>query len=238
MRPRLYSELADWWPLVSPSADYENEARVYADLLLDGRARAPRLRALELGSGGGHCSLHMRDVFEFTLSDVSPEMLALSRGLQPDVEHTLGDMRTMRLGCEFDAVFVHDAIMYMTTRADLEAAGRTAFVHCRRGGLALLLPDFVRETFAAGTDHGGVDLQHRAMRYLEWVHEAEGHRVPVDFVFALREHGHTRIVHDHHEWGLFSTSEWLEVLHGVGFAAECQTLPGEDRRCFVARRRD
>jgi len=38
--------------------------------------------------------------------------------------------------------------------------------------------------------------------------------------------------------GPVSTSEWLDVLHGVGFAAECQALPGEDRRCFVARRRD
>jgi hypothetical protein len=72
-----------------------------------------------------------------------------------------------------------------------------------------VLPDFVRETFAAGTDHGGVDTQRRAMRYLEWVHDAVDH-----------------------------PSEWLEVLHGVGFAAECQALSGEDRRCFVARRRD
>jgi hypothetical protein len=150
MRQRLHSELADWWPLVSPSTDYADEARIYSELLCCGRAPAPRLHALELGSGGGHCSLHMRDGLVFTLSDVSPEMLAPSRGLQPDREHALGDMRTMRLGREFDAVFVHDAIMYMTTSADLEAACRTAFVHSSRGGVALLLPDFVRETFAAG----------------------------------------------------------------------------------------
>ncbi|HEU4420165.1 MAG TPA: class I SAM-dependent methyltransferase [Planctomycetota bacterium] len=236
MPPRLYAELADWWPLVSPSADYADEAQVYAELLRDGRPPEPRLRALELGSGGGHCSLHMRDGFVFTLSDVSPEMLALSHRLQPDLAHELGDMRTMRLGREFDAVFVHDAIMYMTTRADLEAACRTAFVHCRSGGVALFLPDFVRETFAPGTDHGGGDAQDRALRYLEWVHDADGHRVPVDFVFALREQDNTRIVHDHHEWGLFSTSEWLEVLQRAGFAAECQKLPGEERLCFVARR--
>ena len=236
MRPRLYAELADWWPLVSPSGDYVDEAPIYADLLRDGRPLEARLRALELGSGGGHCSLHMRDGFVFTLSDVSPQMLALSQRLQPDLAHELGDMRTMRLGREFDAVFVHDAIMYMTTREDLEAACRTAFVHCRRGGVALFLPDFVRETFAPGTDHGGADEQHRALRYLEWVHDADGHRVPVDFVFALREQNNTRIVHDHHEWGLFSTSEWLEVLQGAGFAAECQKLDGEERMCFVARR--
>ena len=142
----------------------------------------------------------------------------------------------MRLGREFDAVFVHDAIMYMTTPADLEAACRTAFVHCRRGGVALFLPDFVRETFTAGTDHGGADEPHRGARYLEWVHEAVDHRVPVDFVFVLREGDSTHIVHDHHEWGLFATSEWLQMLHGAGFTAACQKLPGEERPCFVARR--
>jgi hypothetical protein len=29
-----------------------------------------------------------------------------------------GDMRTTRLGRQFDAVFVHDAVCYMTTEAD------------------------------------------------------------------------------------------------------------------------
>lgn len=42
----------------------------------------------------------------------------------------------------FDAVFVHDAVMYMTTQRDLRAAIETAFVHCRPGGAAL-------------TEHGG-----------------------------------------------------------------------------------
>ncbi len=33
-----------------------------------------------------------------------------SRELNPDCEHVLGDMRTLRLGRTFDAVFVHDAV--------------------------------------------------------------------------------------------------------------------------------
>ena len=36
----------------------------------------------------------------------------------------------------FDAVFVHDAVVYMTTEADLALAIKTAFVHCRPGGIA------------------------------------------------------------------------------------------------------
>ena len=36
-------------------------------------------------------------------------MLALSKGLNPGVEHHVGDMRNIRLGKIFDAVLVHDA---------------------------------------------------------------------------------------------------------------------------------
>lgn len=40
-------------------------------------------------------------------------------------------MRTVRLGRTFDAVFVHDAVDYMTSEDDLRHVIETAFVHCR-----------------------------------------------------------------------------------------------------------
>ena len=77
-------------------------------------------------------------------------------------------MRTLRLGRTFDAVLVHDAVMYMTTEADLRQAIETAYVHVRPGGVAVFAPDFVKETFKPSTDHGGHDGDGRALRYLEW----------------------------------------------------------------------
>ena len=70
---------------------------------------------LELGSGGGNNASHLKTRFDCTLTDISPEMLALSRSLNPECEHLEGDMRTLRLGREFDVVFIHDAISYLTT---------------------------------------------------------------------------------------------------------------------------
>ena len=100
-------------------------------------------------------------------------MLELSRSINPECEHIEGDMRTLRLtGRTFDAVFVHDAVSYLTTEADLRAAFETAFVHLRPGGAALFEPDHVRETYADATDHGGHDSADpsdpRALRYLQW----------------------------------------------------------------------
>jgi hypothetical protein len=37
----------------------------------------------------------------------------------PECEHLQGDMRELRIDRTFDAVFVHDAIAYMTTEEDL-----------------------------------------------------------------------------------------------------------------------
>src|ERR671918_2051205 len=141
--PKLYDELASWWPLLSAPADYEEEAAFYAQTLIDASERRPR-SVLELGSGGGSNASHMKSHFAMVLVDPSEGMLAVSRALNPECEHLLGDMRSVRLGRQFDAVFVHDAVCYMTTEADLNAAMRTAAAHCAPGGVVLFSPDHVR----------------------------------------------------------------------------------------------
>ena len=78
-------------------------------------------------------------------------------------------MRTVRLGRTFDAVFVHDAIEYMTSEADLRQAVETVYAHCRPGGVAVLVPDNIAENFEPETDHGGSDAADgRSVRYLSW----------------------------------------------------------------------
>ena len=164
---RFYGELARWWPLISPPEDYTEEAAFAASLLH--RAAHPVREVLELGSGGGHNAVHLKEHFAMTLVDLSEAMLDVSRRLNPESLHRQGDMRTIRLGREFDAVFIHDAIDYMTDEADLRRAMETAFVHCRPGGLALLMPDDIRETFKEGTDHGGDDAAAPAGDHLQEV---------------------------------------------------------------------
>src|SRR3712207_3861404 len=94
---------------------------------------APTL--LELGSGGANNAVHLKAHFaQVTLTDLSPQMLAVSRALNPDCGHLLGDMRTLRLGRAFNVVFIHDAIDYMSTHHDLRLALETAFLHCTPGG--------------------------------------------------------------------------------------------------------
>ena len=140
-QPKLYGELASWFHLLSSPPDYAEEAEFARNLLAEAGS-APRT-VLELGSGGGNNASHLKAHFQLTLVDLSPGMLELSRDLNPECEHIVGDMKTLRLGRVFDAVFVHDAIMYMTTESDLRRALDTACVHCKPGGVAVFMPDVV-----------------------------------------------------------------------------------------------
>ena len=234
---KFYDELAEWWPLVSSPAAYEAEAAFFHKVLIESCKPAPHT-VLELGSGGGNNAFHLKAHYAMTLVDASPSMLAVSRPLNPGCEHLEGDMRTLRLGRTFDAVFVHDAIMYMTTEADLRAAMCTAYEHCREGGVALFVPDHVRESFVARTEHGGHDGDGRSLRYLEWTIDPDSSDTTylVDFAILLRdESGQTRVVHDCHTEGLFARADWLRLLREVGFEPRTM-LDDWGRDLFVAKR--
>ena len=215
----LYTDLAPWWPLMSAPEDYEEEAATYANLLIENSARPPET-VLELGSGGGNNASYMKSHFRMTLVDLSKGMLEVSRRLNPECEHVQGDMGTVRLGREFDAVFVHDAVCYMTTEADLRSAIQTAYVHCRPGGAAVIAPDFIRENFRPGTDHGGHDGEGRALRYLEWSHDPDpsDSTYEVEYAYLMLEDGRPpRVAQDHHVEGLFSRDIWMRLLTETGF---------------------
>jgi SAM-dependent methyltransferase len=237
---RLYSELAEWWPTFSVPEEYREEAAFFARALTETCDSVPRT-VLELGSGGGNNASHLKAHFAMTLVDMSPHMLAVSRALNPECEHLEGDIRTLRLGRTFDAVFVHDAICHMTTEADLRAVMATAFEHCRPGGAALFAPDFVRETFVENTDHGGNDTDRGSVRFLQWTTDPEPTDTAyfVDFAILIRDRqGNMRVEHDRHTYGLFSRAVWRRLLRDVGFGLNTRRALIDDfgRDVFVGRR--
>ena len=128
-------------------------------------------------------------------------------------------MRTLRLGRSFDAVIIRDAIGYMTTEADLRAALETAWAHLRPGGVAIFLPDWVREGYRPHTEHGGSDDGDRGLRYLEWDRriEPDGHTVKADYVIVTREVDEIKIYHEVHTLGIFARTTWLDLLVGIGY---------------------
>jgi hypothetical protein len=225
---RMYSDLAGWWPLLSPPSHYVEEA---ADLLPD------LITMLELGSGGGSLAFHFKNYLALTLTDRSPEMIAVNKTVNPECEHIVGDMTSLDLGREFDRVFVHDAIMFATDRDSLRATMRTAYRHCRPGGAALFVPDHVRETFTPQTDDGGEDgPDGRGLRFLEWSWDPDpaDETYEVAYAFMLREtDGRVRFDGEQQRHGCFARADWLAWLRETGFEPRVRTDPW-NRDVFIA----
>jgi trans-aconitate methyltransferase len=236
--PKLYAQLSPWYHLVTSPANYAEEAEFARGLLSSGSH--PTVHVLELGCGGGNNAFHLKAHFKLTLTDLSPSMVEQSRKLNPECEHSLGDMRSIRFNREFDAVFVHDAVCHLTTRDDLMACMTTAFAHCKPGGVAVFMPDAVREAFQSAVHHGGHDAGGRSVRYLEWAYDSDPSDTTytVDFAFMLRENnGPVRVEHDTLLMGLFSREDWLRWLREVGFKSRVVEDP-YGREVFVGVRPD
>jgi ubiquinone/menaquinone biosynthesis C-methylase UbiE len=216
--PRLYKDLSDWFHLLTAPEDYKEEAAFYGQILLQNSC-IPVNDVLEMGSGGGNNASHMKAHFKLTLTDLSENMLGISRGLNPECEHIQGDMRNLRLERLFDAVFVHDAISYMTTIEDLSAAIETAFIHCKPGGATLFAPDYIREKFTPTTKHGGHDKGIRGLRYLEWTFDPDASDTSyiVEFAYLLKEDDKVWCESERHVLGLFSEKDWRLLMEQAGF---------------------
>ncbi len=241
-RPRLYSDLAAWFHLLTAPHDYLEESEFYASLIVEAAVGSVRT-VFELGSGGGNNASHMKERFTMTLSDLSPEMLEVSRRINPELTHIRGDMRSLRIDhAQFDAVFVHDAVTYLISEDDIHAMASTAAFHCRPGGGIVVVPDYVREGFTPPySEHGGHDgTDGRAIRYLMWTTDPDttDSTYLTDFAYLLRESdGTVRVEHDRHVQGIFSTSVWIEALTNAGFHTTMRSDPWGPAPVFCGTKR-
>jgi hypothetical protein len=215
-RQRLYSDLASWWPLMSPPSDYVEEAAALLPLILGGPDAAPARTLLELGAGGGSLAWHLKQHLSLTLTDLSPEMRAVSQSVNPECEHVVGDMTSLDLNRQFDRVLIHDAIDYATDVAAVHATLDTARRHCRPGGIIVVVPDAVRDTLELDSDCGGHDgPDGRALRYLEWSWDPDPSDDTYETLYVLTMRtpdGEVRIAADQHRAGCFRRADWLSWL--------------------------
>lgn len=185
---------------------------------------------MELGAGGGFLLSTIAPGFDAVAVDVSEEMLLHSRKLNPEVEHHVADMRTVRLEKRFKAVLVYDAINYMLSEKDLRATFATARAHLEPGGVILLGPDWVRETFRPPyvefTTRTNDEMEVTYVAY-SWDPDPSDSTLESLIFFFIRQGSRLKIEEDRHVEGLFSLAEWVAILEDEGFAAEPIERPGE-----------
>jgi len=230
---RLYNDLAWLWPLVSDPAHYAKEAAFWRDALRE-KLGPGRHHILELGVGGGNNLSHLTGDFKATAVDLSEGMLKHSRKLNPDVEHLIGDMRTVRLNRKFDAVIIHDAIAYMTTEADLKATFATAAAHLKPGGVFITAPDYIAENFdGPNISHNSSKSGNINFAYFEYDYDNNPDDTIYEclLIYIINEKGKVRVEQDHHVLGLFPKATWQRLIEEAGFSFEAKDYPvHEDKR--------
>ena len=193
-------------------------------------APGPVRDVLDLGSGGGNVAAHLKAGRALTLVDLSAEMLAVSRELNPECDHEQGDMRTIRLGRAFDAVLVHDAVDYMTTEADLRQVIETAWAHCRPGGIGLFVPDYTAESFRIASGHGGSsDPSGRQASFREWTWDPDPDDdwIQSEYEFVLRDtDGSVQVVSEAHRLGAFAPGNLAPAAARRRLRAGARPQPG------------
>ena len=231
LQNRLYDELAHLWPLLSPPEDYAVEARHWREVLRQ-KLGPGRHEILELGAGGGHNLSHLTGEFQATAVDISEKMLQNSMRLNPDVEHRVDDMRSVRLDKKFKAVLIHDAVNYMLTEADLRSAFATAAAHLDPGGVFVTSPDYFKETFTdPHVDYSTHSDGKTELTYIEFSHDPDPRDTTIETIifFFIREKGCLRIEQDRHITGLFPKAAWIDLMEESGFRTEEHPLASSDQ---------
>jgi ubiquinone/menaquinone biosynthesis C-methylase UbiE len=221
-----YNELAwteDW--LANP-AEYEDEVKVYVDLIRRAAPEPPRT-LLHLGSGaGGHDTIFKRH-FAVTGVDLSPGMLNKARKVHPDIEYIEGDMRTLRLNRQFDAVAIPDSIDYMVSAEDLEHAIHTAAMHLKPGGVLLVTAKtkeiFRNNNFVYSGERENIHITLFENNYLNPFHPTT---YEATLVYLIRQQGELTIRTEQQVLGLFSQALWDEVFRNAGITMRQTNLDG------------
>ena len=139
----VFGNYARYYDLLYRDKNYSGEAQFIHELL---RNYAPRTKSIiELGCGtGAHAVLLAKAGYQVHGVDLSAEMLQraterqchLPTELASRLEFSPGDIRTIRLNQQFDAVIsLFHVISYQTTNEDLQAAFATVKAHLKPGGV-------------------------------------------------------------------------------------------------------
>lgn len=228
----MYDEFAHLWQQISAPEDYAEEAVEVREALFDLLQGGPgpyRPTMLEMGVGGGNSLSHMTDFVDAVATDSSPEMLDVSRRLNPSAEHVVGDMRTLRLDRKFDAVLILDAISYMFTEDDMRKTFDTARAHLEPGGVFIAGPDWIKgitpvPNLSCKLGKAG------ELSYAEFVHDTDPEDTEIEVIFNFyvpQPDGSVKVEEDRHRHGLFPLETWLLTMRDAGFESGTRRYPSD-----------
>ncbi len=221
-----YNQLAWTEDFLADPEDYEQEVAHYVDLVRE-HASLPVHTLLHLGCGAGGQDHFFKRAFSVTGVDLSIGMLDKARAKNPEIEYIEGDMRTVRLDRQFDAVVIPDSIDYIATMGGLQQVIHTAALHLRPGGVLLVVcstaEQYRNNNFVYSGEKGDVHVtlfeNNFASPYKPQTHE-------ITLFYLIRRHGELKTYSEHIIAGLFAQASWEAVFKEAGLTVYSQDLFG------------
>jgi len=154
-----FYQLADYYDVLVARKDYRSEVRTL-EAVARRFGRSGGRSWLDVACGTGRHLAFLRRRHSVMGVDLSTEMLRVARRRLPGVALVQGDMRSFRLGQEFDVVScLYSAIGHVRTEGDLRKTFTNFARHLKPGGVAIVEPwidptEFRREMIHLVTHQG------------------------------------------------------------------------------------
>jgi SAM-dependent methyltransferase len=213
----LHGKLAKYYDKINSYRDYLDEAVRLQNLIIK-YAESGGNALLDVACGTGLHLKYLKDDFFCVGVDASKAMLKIARKNAPDVPFKEGDMRTLKLGKQFDVVTcLLSSIGYVKTEANLQRTIRNFSLHLKKGGVALIEPSYADAAYVKGeprlSTFDGKDTKIARINVTK-IRTATA-LLSMHFIIADRGKEAAYVV-DKHELGLFGINRTLKIMTATG----------------------
>jgi ubiquinone/menaquinone biosynthesis C-methylase UbiE len=217
----LHNQLAEYYDRVYSFKDYLDEAVRLQNLIIK-YLESGGNSLLDVACGTGLHLKHLRDDFSCTGVDVSKSMLKIARKNAKGVTFKEADMKTLRLGKQFDVITcLLSSIGYVKTAASLGKTIRNFSKHLKKGGLALIEPSHAKSVYVSGepriTTYDWKDAKIARVNFTK-IRQATA---VLNMHILIAERGKdAKYFIDKHELGLFGINNTLRIMKAVGLKSK------------------
>ena len=209
----LHNQLAKYYDKVYAFKDYLDEAVRLQNIIIK-YVESGGNSLLDVGCGTGLHLKYLKDDFLCTGVDVSKSMLKIARKNVKGVTFKEADMKTLRLGKQFDVITcLLSSIGYVKTTGSLEKTIQNFAKHLKKGGLVLIEPSHAKSFYVSGepriTTYNGKDAKIARVNFTKIRQET----AVLNMHILIAERGKdAKYFADKHELGLFGINNTLRIM--------------------------
>ena len=217
----LHGELAKYYDRVYSFRDYLDEAVRVQNLIMK-YLESGGNTLLDVACGTGMHLKHLKDDFSCTGVDVSKAMLKIARKNAPGVTFKEADMKTLKLGKQFDVIMcLLSSVGYVKNYASLKRTIQNFSKHLKKGGVALIEPSNADSFYVMGEPRIAVYNGKDAKIARVNVAKIRQATAVLNMHLIIAERGKdASYFRDTHELGLFGINKTLGIMKEAGLKSK------------------